>query len=392
MHRHLPLLLLLSLLCAGCPKRQAQPTFVDTSGAGAPPGGRPVRFGTLSALPPTPEPGFRVARTAADWGSGPPPVDFNQAMVLVASAGTAPTGGHSMMIQSVTEAAGELHVQVVQNAPGPNCPVPQAPEWVGTVVATEKVNLPVRFHVSQTQSQQCLEPPVAEVVCNVEGTDQRGTTLHAPEGASVVCDASGSRTDGGRGGPPARGSWELSTMPEGAAPQPIPDSPRATLRFDTPGRYVVRLTIADEQGTTATAEATILYGPPREATTVKLEWVAVAEGSTVDLPLTLHVFRGRRDCSPTSSSPPAWCQAEAPASPGASRSVTLPANEASGRFDVAVDYPSGNQPSQAVAEITIAVDGIEVARWRDSETREARYRWEPGSIVLPQVSIESAAP
>lgn len=386
--RHLACLCVL-LVFAACKRQQMQPTFVDTSGRGAPPGGRPVGFAPVNALPPSPEPGFRVARSAADWGTGQPPIDFAQGMVLIASAGMAPTGGHSMTVQSVTEAQGEVHVMVVQNAPGLNCPVPQAAEWVGAVVGMEKINLPVRVHVTQTQSQPCLEPPVAALECGVEGSDRRGTTIHVPEGAIVVCDASGSRTDGGRGGPPARGSWALTTIPEGAATQDVPDAPRASVSLDTPGRYVITLTIADEQGTEATAEATILVGPPQEQTEVKLEWAPVAEGATVDLPLTLHVFRGRRDCSPGSSNPPNWCQAETPASPSAARTVRLPADTAVGRFAVAVDYPSGNRPSEAVAQVTLLIDGVEVAEWRDTETREANFRWEPGAIILPNATIET---
>jgi len=382
--------LLLLPLWMGCPPRRPQPTIVDTSGRGAPPGGRPLRFGTIDALPPSPEPGFRVANTQQEWGGAPVQVDFATAMLLVASAGLAPTGGHSMTVQSVTEAAGELHVAVVQTAPGLNCPVPQAQEWVGTVVATEKVRLPVRFHVTQTQSQPCLEPPVASMACTVDGTDASGTSLHVPEGATVTCNASASRTDGGRGGPPARGSWALTTSPEGAAPQQIPDAPQTQLRLETPGRYVLQLTVADDQGTEATAEATLHVGGPQQQTTVKLEWAPATEGgATVDLPFTLHVFRSRRDCSPGSRTPPAWCSAETPASPSAPRTVTLPADAAVGRFDIAVDYPSGNRPGEAVAQITVAIDGMTIAEWRDTETREAGFRWEPGAITLPNATIET---
>lgn len=384
-----------ALVLAACvpQSQQQQPTFVDTSGRGAPPGGRPIRHGAVNALPPSPEAGFRVARSPEDWGGGQPPVDFGQAMVLVASAGMSPTGGYAMNVRNVTEAAGEVHVEVEHRAPGQNCPVPQSAEWVGQVVALERVEAPVRFHVARVQAPPCVDPPVAAVRCWAEGSEHRAQSLHVPERAAVVCDGSESRTDGGRGGPPASGSWELVSAPEGSTVPTgtLGQGPQARLQPDVPGAYVVRLTIADAQGTTATSDATIHAGPIQQNLEATVSWSSPGggDGAATGGPLALKILRGSRGCYLGSRSLPVWCEIEPVSAddPNAGAVARLPAERARGEFLVAVDYPEGNQPDQAVAQIQLKADGVVVGEWRDAEARAAGDRWEVATVEMPAGTI-----
>ena len=48
-------------------------------------------------------------------------VDFTRDMVVAVAAGQRPTGGYEIAVDRVRQAKGELTVEVVETAPGPNC-------------------------------------------------------------------------------------------------------------------------------------------------------------------------------------------------------------------------------------------------------------------------------
>lgn len=50
-----------------------------------------------------------------------PAVDFTRDMVVAVAAGQRPTGGYEIAVDRVRQANGELTVEVVETAPGPNC-------------------------------------------------------------------------------------------------------------------------------------------------------------------------------------------------------------------------------------------------------------------------------
>lgn len=388
--RALPLLLIGTMLLCGCPPRQSQPTTVDTSGRGAPPGGQPLRYGEIPARPATPAAGFRVVRTADDWGGSELGLSFDQAMVLVASAGMASTGGYSIDVESVTRLPDGVHVLVTHTAPGEGCPVTQAAEWVGEVVSMERVDEPVHFHVVRQQAPPCLDAPAVAFECWAEGSEHRATSLHVPDATTITCDASASRTDGGQGGPPAGGTWKLLAAPEGSslAAGPIGDGPRVSFQVDAPGPYPVEVTVTDAQGNEASATGSVVVGPVAEALQVQVEWRPVSEGASVELPLILKVFRGGRACSLVGRRPPPWCTIEATGEgPAAGTVVRLPADAAAGDFEIIVDYPEGNQPDQAVAEMTVTADNTPVAVFRDTEQREPQFRWEVAEVSMPSGAV-----
>ena len=50
-----------------------------------------------------------------------PNVDFTQDVVVAVAAGQRPTGGFEIAVDRITQADGELSVEVVERTPGPNC-------------------------------------------------------------------------------------------------------------------------------------------------------------------------------------------------------------------------------------------------------------------------------
>jgi hypothetical protein len=77
-----------------------------------------------------------------------PAVDFTRTVVVVAAAGQRPTGGHEIAIDRVTQADGELTVEVVERTPGPNC--------MTTASLTQPVDV-VIVPASDTRSWSFLE-------------------------------------------------------------------------------------------------------------------------------------------------------------------------------------------------------------------------------------------
>ncbi|HEU5304968.1 MAG TPA: protease complex subunit PrcB family protein [Gemmatimonadales bacterium] len=62
------------------------------------------------------------AQLWAELGAGDrPDVDFTQNVVIVAAAGERPSGGYEIAIDRVAQADGQLTIQVIETAPGPNC-------------------------------------------------------------------------------------------------------------------------------------------------------------------------------------------------------------------------------------------------------------------------------
>jgi hypothetical protein len=50
-----------------------------------------------------------------------PAVDFTRDIVIAVAAGERPSGGHEIAVSRVTQANGELRVEVRETSPGPNC-------------------------------------------------------------------------------------------------------------------------------------------------------------------------------------------------------------------------------------------------------------------------------
>jgi len=50
-----------------------------------------------------------------------PAVDFTRDVVVAVAAGQRPTGGYEIAVDRVSQANGELNVEVVERTPGPNC-------------------------------------------------------------------------------------------------------------------------------------------------------------------------------------------------------------------------------------------------------------------------------
>jgi hypothetical protein len=62
-------------------------------------------------------------------------VDFTQNVVVAAAAGQQSSGGYDIAVDRVTQTDGQLTIEVVETAPGPNC--------VTTAVVTRPVDVVV---------------------------------------------------------------------------------------------------------------------------------------------------------------------------------------------------------------------------------------------------------
>jgi hypothetical protein len=88
-----------------------------------------------------------VIRDANSWaefwselGTGDrPDVDFTKAVVVAVAAGQRPSGGYEIAVDHVTQADGELTVQVVETTPGPNCMSTSSPTQPVDVVVVPVV-------------------------------------------------------------------------------------------------------------------------------------------------------------------------------------------------------------------------------------------------------------
>ena len=108
-----------------------------------------------------------VVRDAATWAqlwrtitsgySPAPPVpelDFDSEMAIVAAMGTRPSGGYSIHIDEVREADGQLHVEVREVSPGPNCLVSFAMTAPVVAVRVARRDGPVTF-VEHAETVDC---------------------------------------------------------------------------------------------------------------------------------------------------------------------------------------------------------------------------------------------
>lgn len=345
----------------------------------APPGGRSLRIRPLPERTFAPA-GFRIVRD----DSGPAaeaPVDFDEELVFIASAGMG--SGEAMAVTKAVATVDGLHVTVVHSFPGRGCPTLAVERWMGQEVAIEQAEGPVHVHVEERRGPPCLEAPVATLECwTADRPQQRAGSVRSIEQVPIHCDASASRTDGGRG-VPERWSWRLVTAPEGSELEegPIGDGPELEVVTDAPGTYAWELTITDAQGNQDTSTGSALIGPVQRSFDVTAMWES-QNGEPVEAPLVVEVRRGDAICAIGADPKPAWCVTRPLGPPPGSPSIVQLAAEARGRFRITVRYPEG-RPDGAVAKLTVAPDGVPTHVLRDDEPRPAGSHWTIGTVRMP---------
>lgn len=141
--------------------------------AGAPPTGIPADAtlldeGELETLVSTDdsdyhEPMRQVIRSPGAWAAAwkkldrdreAPDVDFGEHMVILASSGTRPSGGHGIAVDSVYRHDGSLFVTVVESSPGDSCVVTTALTHPATAVRVPRVEGGVEF-VEEERVAEC---------------------------------------------------------------------------------------------------------------------------------------------------------------------------------------------------------------------------------------------
>jgi hypothetical protein len=108
-----------------------------------------------------------VLRSEAEWadfwtqlhqGRSPvperPPVDFAQAMVIVAAMGTRPTGGYDIEVEAVGRSGAAYHVIVRETAPGRNCMTTQALTQPVAALRVPRSDGTVSF-IERSETERC---------------------------------------------------------------------------------------------------------------------------------------------------------------------------------------------------------------------------------------------
>lgn len=108
-----------------------------------------------------------VVRADSTWGAlwseiqrgrraaaTPPRVDFDRWVVVVATAGTSPTGGHTIDIEGVLANEDGVWVGVVKTVPGESCVTTQAETAPAVAVKAPKRDGPVKF-IDRTVTRDC---------------------------------------------------------------------------------------------------------------------------------------------------------------------------------------------------------------------------------------------
>lgn len=364
-------------------------TAIEPDPSPAPAGGRSLRVRPLPSNPPVPgRAGFWVVRDEDEWHGAEAPVDFDGELVLIASAGMG--SGETMTVMRAVAVEGALHVTVAHALPGRGCPTLDVDRWVGQAVAIERTEGPVHVHVERRQAPPCLDEPVAALECwTATRPQRRAGSVRSIEPVTVHCDASESRTDGGRG-EPERWSWRVVSAPEDSEIEEgaFGEGPEVRIETDVPGTYAWEVTITDAGGNQASAQGAAVIGPVGRSFDVTVLWES-QNGEAVEAPLVVEVRRDGAVCALDADPKPPWCVTRALGDyPGFPSIVQLSAN-ARGRFRIAVRYPEG-RPEHGVAKITLAPDGTPTHILRDDRPREAGSRMPIGTVRMPRGTFTPA--
>ena len=84
-----------------------------------------------------------------------PAVDFTKDIVVAVAAGQRPSGGYEIQVRRVTRQAGELTVEVLETAPGPNCMTSAALTQPVDVVVLQGVSVQSWSFLEQQEVRGC---------------------------------------------------------------------------------------------------------------------------------------------------------------------------------------------------------------------------------------------
>jgi PrcB C-terminal len=104
-----------------------------------------------------------VIRDATTWaefwselGLGDRPgVDFSKDMVIAVAAGQRPSGGHEIAVKQISQANGELTIEVLETRPGPGCIATTSLTQPVDVVVIPRVNSQGWSFVEQQEIRAC---------------------------------------------------------------------------------------------------------------------------------------------------------------------------------------------------------------------------------------------
>ncbi len=156
-------------VCSSPNAQEPRETALDTEVI--PPGATSVPFDRIEGAS-TPVSGIRdrrrlVIRESEDWSAfwhelhetlvptpQPPALDFSGRMVIAATLGLRPTGGHTITITEIFQSDENLFVIVLETSPGSGCLTTQALGAPALAVSVPRIDGEVTF-VEQTETVDC---------------------------------------------------------------------------------------------------------------------------------------------------------------------------------------------------------------------------------------------
>jgi hypothetical protein len=332
-------LLGLAVAALGC---AATNRTLVTEGSSAPAVGESVAIGrSFEQHPGSIRRGFFAVRTRDEWRSvwpgEAPQVDFSQQMALVAFGGRR-SGGHSLRIERIVRASGELVVEVVESAPAEGCAIAAKTSHPFHIVLVPRQTGTVRFEVRTEQRSGCLEPPQVRLDCRVDAPEawrSLGPILYPSIGQTLICSA---RAEG-----VVEWDWKLLVRPEGsqAALELSVAGQEARLRADQDGGSLLGLRARAADGQAALLRIEARTDVPTYEARLEADEPEGAEGLRLAL-----VRRGEPEsrCEASAPAQPAWCSAE---ETSFGHSISVLATEA-GLFDLHVAGLGEAEPSATV--------------------------------------------
>jgi hypothetical protein len=341
-------------------------------------------------------PGYHVLRTEEDWqrvfppgheaAASARPADPNRTMMVVVAPETKDID--HVKVSRVVETGSFVHVFVKETKRGPGCAARSGEDAVLDVVATDRIDKPVRFYVEDEDGTSCGDPPAVSVKCRTDGGQTWADKVSARPGDVVECEVSAE----------SRGTFAIADramtigeLPGGSTAKLVygKGATRGTFPVDVFGAYAIKGEATDESGRKSTAFARIEAAPPRtKDLLVQLVWTNFDASDDPDtfprVRLRATDEGSKREC--TVDTPADGCQVK---TRSAYTHMTLKGSAA--KTKLVVSYTDERVEKGPVVCVQVYFEGKRTAEACDRKARQSDERWEVGVIERTNGMFEGAA-
>jgi hypothetical protein len=349
----------------------------------------------------TPNPGFFVIKSAAEWSDlwehtaakpAMPQIDFDGKMLLIAVTDSAQA--QAIRLQQVLVTGTSVHAYVRELRPGEGCPATTGGVTKLDFAYVDRIEKPVHFHVEPEIAAGCGGGPEVLAQCKL----QAGPAA-AASGLSAALDASIGQSVECEGKLAVRGTfaaiderWYFGELPPGSASKLTfaANGKKVSFPVDTFGKFLVRFEVIDDAGRKGVGQAAINVLPPKDGLYVRLVWTDFGPNDDPEtFPRTaLELKDATSTCSTDTTSKPAWCDLKIQ---GHATQIKLPTS-ALGSYRVKVRYLDDRFAGGPVACVKVVLNGKETASVCDKEARKANDQWEPGQLGSRAGVLDNGVP